>query len=108
MYYYFTSQVVLNYPSELITRISGYSGVRNKQQGVTSIIFTTNKTEYGPFGCSTKNDIAFDYEIGGHNNICGFHGNANYYLNSFGVYMKPMTTLSNVNNLTEDVNVIKI
>ncbi|KAH7842150.1 hypothetical protein Vadar_002034 [Vaccinium darrowii] len=94
------SVVSLNYPSELITHISGYSGARNWQGGVTSIIFTTNKAVYGPFGCSAGNDIAFDYEIGRHNKICGFHGNAENYLNSFGIYMKPMTTLSNVNNLT--------
>ncbi|KAH7844868.1 hypothetical protein Vadar_032496 [Vaccinium darrowii] len=102
------SAVKLNYPSELITGISGYSGIRDRERVVTSIIFTTNNAAYGPFGCGTRDDIAFDYQMGGHNKFCGFHGTASNYLNSIGVDMEPMTTLSNVNDLNEKVNDIKI
>ncbi|KAH7842870.1 hypothetical protein Vadar_009969 [Vaccinium darrowii] len=70
------SAVKLNYPSELITGISGYSGIRERDRVVTSIIFTTNKSTYGPFGCRAGDDTAFDYQIGGHNKFGGFHGTA--------------------------------
>ncbi|KAH7844802.1 hypothetical protein Vadar_031804 [Vaccinium darrowii] len=99
------SAVKLNYPSEFITGINGYSGKRNYGQCVTSIIFTTNIATYGPFGRPAGDDIAFDYQIGGHNKFCGFYGSASGYLDSIGVYMEPMTTLSNVNSSRHSVHI---
>ncbi|XP_058210211.1 inactive protein RESTRICTED TEV MOVEMENT 1-like [Rhododendron vialii] len=101
------NSVELNYPSELITGISGYCGNRDavRCQFVTSISFITNKATYGPFGYPAQGDNAFDFQIGRHNKFCGFHGTSNVYLYSIGLYMKPMTTLCNVNILQEKGNV---
>lgn len=99
------SAVKLNYPSEIITGINGYSGKRDYEQCVTSIIFTTNIATYGPFGCPAREDIAFDYQIGGHNKFCGFYGTASGYLDSIGVYMEPMTTLSNVTSSNHSMHI---
>jgi len=99
------SAVKLNYPSEFITGINGYSGKRTYGQCVTSIIFTTNIATYGPFGCPAGDDIAFDYQMGGHNKFCGFYGCASSYLDSIGVYMEPMTTLSNVTSISHSMHI---
>ncbi|XP_058211873.1 inactive protein RESTRICTED TEV MOVEMENT 1-like [Rhododendron vialii] len=114
--------VELNYPSESIIGISGYCSSREELRSVTlkgkgycstlcglqlvtSINFITNNATYGPFGCPALDDTVFDFQIGGHNKFCGFHGNFALYLHSIGVYMEPMMALSNVNNLEEKVNI---
>ncbi|KAH7842717.1 hypothetical protein Vadar_008371 [Vaccinium darrowii] len=94
--------VTLNYPSELITGIRGYYGIRSGQQIVSPIIFTTNTASYGPFGLPSKDDIEFAYEVG-HNKFCGFHGAVEMYQNTIGIYMEPMTTLNNADNPSERV-----
>lgn len=89
-------QVRLSYPSEFLTGISGWHvpGI------IRSLTFITNKRTYGPFGGVAGNiDRAFEYKLGEDNKFAGFHGTAGICnLNSIGVYMKPMTTLTNVNN----------
>ncbi|KAI8561825.1 hypothetical protein RHMOL_Rhmol04G0371600 [Rhododendron molle] len=101
------NSVELNYPSEPITGISGYCGNRDgvRWRCVTSISFITNEATYGPFGYHAPGDTAFDFQIGGHNKFCGFHGTSDIHLYSIGVYMKPMTTLSNVNILQKKENI---
>ncbi|KAI8561826.1 hypothetical protein RHMOL_Rhmol04G0371700 [Rhododendron molle] len=90
------STVRLSYPSEFLTGISGSHVYGN----IRSLTFITNKRAYGPFGgVAGKTDRAFKYELGEDNKFAGFHGTAGTgTLNSIGVYMKPMTTLTNVNN----------
>lgn len=72
---------------------------------MNSISFDTNQATYGPFGYHAPGDTGFDFQIGGHNKFCGFHGTSNLYLHPIGFYMEPMTTLSNVNILQEKANI---
>lgn len=99
-------QVRLSYPSEFLTGISGWhvSGI------IRSLTFITNKRTYGPFGGVAGNIYSsFEYKLGEDNKFAGFHGTAGtYYLNSIGVYMKPMTTLANVNNAKVHINNEKV
>ncbi|KAI8561824.1 hypothetical protein RHMOL_Rhmol04G0371500 [Rhododendron molle] len=97
--------VKFNYPSELITGIKGTYGNRGGVGSVNSISFTTNKATYGRFGYHANGDTEFDFQIGGHNKFCGFHGTSDLYLHSIGFYMEPMTTLSDVNVLQEKANI---
>ncbi|KAI8561821.1 hypothetical protein RHMOL_Rhmol04G0371300 [Rhododendron molle] len=90
--------VTLNYPSEFLTAISGSYGWFSALDGVqmqivSSITFTTNIKTYGPFGCCRQNDAAFDFQLGQDNGFGGFHGIAGMYLNSIGVYVKPQTSV---------------
>ncbi|KAF7145771.1 hypothetical protein RHSIM_Rhsim04G0238400 [Rhododendron simsii] len=88
--------VRLSYPSEFLSGITGWhvSGI------IRSLTFITNKRTDGPFGGVAGNiDSAFEYKLGEDNKFARFHGTAGTYnLNSIGVYLKPMTTLTNVNN----------
>ncbi|KAG5555277.1 hypothetical protein RHGRI_012720 [Rhododendron griersonianum] len=91
--------VKLDYPSEFITGISGCHGhvrcCRKKQ--ILSITFTTNNRTYGPFGgCGGENDSSFRYQLGLDRPFGGFHGYSGNYVHAIGLYVKPMTTLSNV------------
>ncbi|XP_058212663.1 protein RESTRICTED TEV MOVEMENT 1-like [Rhododendron vialii] len=88
----------LNYPSEFLTGINGY----HSSGRIVSLTFITNKGIYRQSGRLAGRlnhyDSSFEYKLGEDNTFGGFHGTADVYLNSIGVYMKPMTTLSNVKN----------
>ncbi|KAH7844120.1 hypothetical protein Vadar_024565 [Vaccinium darrowii] len=90
------SVVTLNYPSEFLTGIN----VWHYNGQIVSLTFSTSKGRYGPFGGQSSKPYysTFDYKLGEDNTFGGFHGTGDVYLNSIGVYMKPMTTLSNANN----------
>ncbi|KAF7144494.1 hypothetical protein RHSIM_Rhsim04G0237600 [Rhododendron simsii] len=95
------SSLRLNYPSEFLTGINGYHSSRQ----IVSLTFIINKGIYGQSGRLAGRlnhyDSSFEYNLGADNTFGGFHGTADIYLNSIGVYMKPMTTLSNVMNLAD-------
>ncbi|KAI8561823.1 hypothetical protein RHMOL_Rhmol04G0371400 [Rhododendron molle] len=93
--------VKLDYPSEFITGISGCHGQyeANGCKQILSITFTTNNRTYGPFGgpgVGCKYDSAFRYQLGLDRPFGGFHGySSSRYLEAIGLYVKPLTTLSN-------------
>ncbi|XP_058212660.1 inactive protein RESTRICTED TEV MOVEMENT 1-like isoform X1 [Rhododendron vialii] len=92
--------VKLDYPSEFITGISGCYGhpSANSRMQILSITFTTNNRTYGPFGgpgFGSKFDSPFRYQLGLDRPFGGFHGYSGHYLEAIGLYVKPLTTLSN-------------
>ncbi|KAF7145449.1 hypothetical protein RHSIM_Rhsim04G0238100 [Rhododendron simsii] len=91
--------VKLDYPSEFITGISGcYCKIgSNSNKKILSITFTTNNRTYGPFGGrgGGENDSAFRYQLGLDRPFGGFYGYSGIYLYAIGLYVKPLTTLSN-------------
>ncbi|WOG94206.1 hypothetical protein DCAR_0313499 [Daucus carota subsp. sativus] len=92
--------VTLDYPSEYITRVSGKYQSSNF---LVSITFYTNKGTYGPFVPNNLEKpvyppIEFNYEIGG--KFYGFFGTyTSNEIESIGLYMKPIQTLSNTRRL---------
>ncbi|XP_019227648.1 PREDICTED: inactive protein RESTRICTED TEV MOVEMENT 1-like [Nicotiana attenuata] len=96
--------IKLDYPSEFITWIRGYyvefhPTVIQPANYVTSITFGTNKATYGPFGSHESSDIEFDFQFGTDGAFGGFHGTTHiHYLESIGVYIKPITCSTIVEN----------
>lgn len=86
--------IILDYPSEFITSISGSFDHVNKNSTKTflsSIKFGTNKGSYGPFGTPSTdgNNIDFNFVIGNHQFFGGFHGTkTSYGIESIGFYLK--------------------
>ncbi|OIT21534.1 PREDICTED: inactive protein RESTRICTED TEV MOVEMENT 1-like [Nicotiana attenuata] len=90
---YTFATVVLDYPSEFITWISG----TYYTNGLRSITFGTNKSSYGPYGRNTVNPLApyfsFSFQIGDDRSFDGFHGTkTDAFIESIGVYMKTITS----------------
>ncbi|XP_015158342.1 inactive protein RESTRICTED TEV MOVEMENT 1-like [Solanum tuberosum] len=100
----FYSAVILNYPSEFLTSISGSFERVNKKSFFSAlsptrdltvlraIKFSTNKGSYGPFGTPSSdgnNNIDFNFVIGNQQFLGGFHGTKNCDgIESIGFYMK--------------------
>nr|TKS04651.1 mannose/glucose-specific lectin-like isoform X2 [Populus alba] len=82
--------VLINWPSEQLTSISGTYGNFSSLLTITSLSFTTNRTTYGPFG--TGSGTPFSIPIN-NNAVVGFHGRAGYYLDAIGIFVKPQTTI---------------
>lgn len=104
----FLLQIKLDYPSEFLTWIRGYYVdfrpiVIQPATYVTSITFGTNKATYGPFGSHESCDIEFDFKFGTDASFGGFHGTTHiHYLESIGVYIKPITCPTIVENREAD------
>ncbi|KAM3356443.1 inactive protein RESTRICTED TEV MOVEMENT 1-like [Capsicum galapagoense] len=81
--------VILDYPSEFLTSISGsFERVTKKLRVLRSIRFDTNKGSYGPFG-TPASDVEFKFMIGNHQLFGGFHGSKNSDgIESIGFYVK--------------------
>ncbi|XP_060178955.1 inactive protein RESTRICTED TEV MOVEMENT 1-like [Lycium barbarum] len=86
--------IVLDYPSEFLTSISGQFGLTYGYSYLKTISFCTNKGSYGPFGSTaTDGSDFFNFEIGNYRSFCGFHGTGHGHgIGSIGVYVKPITT----------------
>ncbi|KAM7468839.1 hypothetical protein LguiA_007022 [Lonicera macranthoides] len=82
--------VLINWPSEYLISISGTYGNFDSLVTITSLSFTTNRDTYGPFG--TGSGTSFSIPIN-NNMVVGFYGRASYYLNAFGIFVKPEPTL---------------
>lgn len=84
-------QVKLNYPTEYITSIRGYTGNHYNGYKLCSVTFGTNLGEYGPFGKYVDvSDTEFRVMLGENRQFFGFHGTASSSgVLSIGVYMKP-------------------
>ncbi|KAH0640348.1 hypothetical protein KY285_036934 [Solanum tuberosum] len=84
------SAVLLDYPSEFLTSLSG-SYVNNG--GLEAIKFNTNKGSYGPFGQPTSDAYHFNFQLGNHSLFGGFHGTtSSYAVDSIGIYVKPVVS----------------
>ncbi|PIN15246.1 hypothetical protein CDL12_12122 [Handroanthus impetiginosus] len=81
-----TDKVAIDFPSEFLTGISG----SYESDGVKSLKFYTNRTQYGPFGTESGTPFSFRADSGV---ITGFHGRADSSLNAIGVYVKPTCTV---------------
>ena len=72
--------------SEYIIEVSGTIGPFDMAPAgvITSLSFVTNARSYGPFG-----ETPFQIPVQGNGSIVGFFVRAGWYLDAFGVYVKP-------------------
>lgn len=80
-----THRVKLDYPHEVLTRISGYYGPVNcgNMMVVRSLTFHTSRGTYGPFGEETGTYFTSGVTDG---KVVGFHGRSSMYLDAIGVH----------------------
>ncbi|KAL3505336.1 hypothetical protein ACH5RR_035177 [Cinchona calisaya] len=82
------NRVKLEYPHEVLTRISGYYDSVNKEQGtmvIKSLTFHTTRRKCGPFGEELGNYFSSTTTEG---KVVGFHGRSGMYLDAVGVHMQ--------------------
>ncbi|KAK1439402.1 hypothetical protein QVD17_05220 [Tagetes erecta] len=92
-------QVEFDYPGEVLTSVSGDRVYDNGR--LTSIVFGTNKRNYGPFGrtgsrsnCFSYKDFKYEFKPG---RFGGFHGSVEYgYVYAVGVYVKTYVANSSI------------
>ncbi|XP_042493605.1 jacalin-related lectin 3 [Macadamia integrifolia] len=84
-----TDRVKLDFPDEHLTSIHGHYGSINEWGSifVRSLTIESNKRTYGPYGIEQGIQFSFPETVG---KIVGFHGKAGWYLDSIGVYLKPI------------------
>jgi len=70
-------QVLIDWPSEHLTSISGTYGNFSTLLTITSLPFTADRANYGPFG--TGSGTPFSIPIN-NNTVVGFHGRAGHHL----------------------------
>ncbi|XP_052194554.1 inactive protein RESTRICTED TEV MOVEMENT 1-like [Diospyros lotus] len=93
------STVMLQYPDEFLTSLTGTCSEGSGYEKLTSIEFGTNLRRHGPFGQVYRGGKDFDFQMGNHQPFGGFHGTtASCVLESIGVYVKPIASLSNPNS----------
>ncbi|GLJ05512.1 hypothetical protein SUGI_0019360 [Cryptomeria japonica] len=83
-----TYQVVLDYPNEYLTAISGHHGSisHGSPSVIRSLTFQTNRKKYGPYGVSQGTYFSFPTNGA---KVKGFHGKSGWYLDSIGVHCAP-------------------
>ncbi|KAK1555206.1 hypothetical protein Q3G72_023347 [Acer saccharum] len=88
-----TEKVLLDWPGEYLTSISGTCNIFYGNYVVQSLCFYTNQTKYGPFGYTSGSPFNFPMDDGV---IIGFHGRgwpSFGYVDAIGVYVKPVENL---------------
>ena len=80
----FYIQISLDFPSEYITEVSGYTGKVRGYTVVRSLTFKTNKKTYGPYGVTSGTPFNLPIENG---LIVGFKGSIGYWLDYIGFYL---------------------
>ncbi|KAF9587319.1 hypothetical protein IFM89_001067 [Coptis chinensis] len=82
-------QIDIDLPEEYLTSISGHYGYFRPEGPlvIRSLRFVTNVTKYGPIGPADGTYFSLPMEGG---KIIGFHGKAGQFLDSIGVYVKPV------------------
>ncbi|KAF6163045.1 hypothetical protein GIB67_001373 [Kingdonia uniflora] len=82
-------KIKLDFPHEYLTTVSGYYGSIKSGDTIfiLSLTLQTNKQKYGPFGTNQGTYFSFPTTGG---MIVGFHGSSGWYLDSIGVYLKPL------------------
>lgn len=83
-------QITLDFPDEVLISVSGYYGLIYDESPdlVQSLTFESNQAKYGPYGLDEQGTY-FSLSITG-SKIVGFHGRCGRYLDSIGVYLKPL------------------
>ncbi|KAL3634253.1 hypothetical protein CASFOL_021307 [Castilleja foliolosa] len=82
------NRVKLEYPHEVLTRITGYYGPIKKEQGtnvIQSLTFHTSRRKCGPFGEEIGTYFASGTTEG---KVVGFHGRSSVFLDAIGVHMQ--------------------
>ncbi|GAB2213935.1 hypothetical protein Droror1_Dr00018261 [Drosera rotundifolia] len=87
------SRIHLNWPLEYVTTITGAYGTFAGLLVITSLSFTTNLSTYGPFGVNSGTSFSIPMEGSA---VVGFHGAADHYLDTIGVYVKPAGYLEGI------------
>ncbi|KAF2324626.1 hypothetical protein GH714_015711 [Hevea brasiliensis] len=82
-----TNRVKLEFPHEVLIRISGYYGPvsRYERPVVKSLTFYTSRGQYGPFGEEIGTYFTSTTTEG---KVVGFHGKCGAYLDAIGVHMQ--------------------
>lgn len=75
-------QYDLNYPEEMVTKISGYFGTYGAWKVIKSLTFHTNQRKLGP--CGEEGGPSFETEMGG--KIVGLFGRGGDLVDAIGVY----------------------
>ncbi|KAH6824939.1 hypothetical protein C2S53_008202 [Perilla frutescens var. hirtella] len=87
-----TEKIDIDFPAEYLTGVSGTHGILwSSGHSICSLVFYTNKTQYGPFG--TESGAAFSANAKGTAVITGFHGGCGRFLDAIGVYLMPVSSL---------------
>lgn len=79
-------QIVIDYPYEVLTHITGYYAptMIMGPNIIKSLTFHTTKTKYGPFGDELGSPFSSNTKEGV---IVGFHGRAGLFIDAIGVHM---------------------
>ncbi|KAK9713944.1 hypothetical protein RND81_06G060000 [Saponaria officinalis] len=91
-----TDKIKLDYPTEFLISIGGTCGSVTEGGGpviVTSLCFESNMRKYGPFGVYKGTPFALAANTG---KLVGFYGQSSSYLDSIGVYVKPLKQRGNL------------
>ncbi|KAK3231689.1 hypothetical protein Dsin_003570 [Dipteronia sinensis] len=81
-------RVIFDYPSEILTCITGTYGVVKYTNVIKSITFHTNKGKHGPFGEEKGSSFTSNAKAG--KKIVGFHGREGLFLDAIGVHVVDM------------------
>ncbi|KAK2660603.1 hypothetical protein Ddye_007136 [Dipteronia dyeriana] len=81
-------RVIFDYPSEILTCITGTYGLVKYTNVIKSITFHTNKGKHGPFGEEKGSSFTSNAKAG--ENIVGFHGREGLFLDAIGVHVVDM------------------
>ncbi|KAK2654784.1 hypothetical protein Ddye_014640, partial [Dipteronia dyeriana] len=97
--------ILLDWPNEYLTEISGSTGTFNRDEVIGTLSFTTNRNnKYGPFG-SVNDGKPFEFISKKNGAIVGFFGRQGNFIDAVGVYYKgpPSPIVAKVNSaLTMD------
>nr|UVC55197.1 lectin [Pteroceltis tatarinowii] len=77
-------KISLDFPSEYIIEVSGYTGNVSGYTVVRSLTFKTNKKTYGPYGVTSGTPFNLPIENG---LIVGFKGSIGYWLDYIGFHL---------------------
>lgn len=83
----FTLQIVFDYPSEILTHITGYYGpaMIMGPEVIKSLIFHTTKGKYGPYG--EEGGTYFSTNLKERMMIVGFHGRKGLFIDAIGFHV---------------------
>lgn len=83
---FFLLQIVFDYPSEILTHITGYHGstMLMGPNVIRSLTFHTTKSKYGPFGEEQGQQFSTNLREG---KIVGFHGRKGLFVDAIGVHV---------------------
>ncbi|KAL4650067.1 hypothetical protein ACB092_01G060200 [Castanea dentata] len=89
-----TDKIKLDYPDEHLISISGHFGsiIEWGPLIVRSLVLESNRKRYGPFGIQQGTPFTFPVTGG---KVVGFHGRSSFYIDSIGVYLKPLLQHNN-------------